>query len=117
MREMLKGALWLAAAAAAVLLFSAILEVREAAPLRRAVPWALAASLPFLLPAGLLLRHRRPWFEGLYAAGFLARLALLGAAMALPGDPAFPAALAVVLFLLELAGIAWMGRALSRASA
>ena len=117
MRELAKGAGFLATAAAAILLFATFLDAKEAEAVRRAVLWAFPASLPFLLPAGVLLRHRKPWFEGFYAAGFMVRLALLGAAMAASRDRAFPAALAVVLFVLELAGIAWMGLALKRVEA
>ena len=116
-RPLIQGVLWLAAAAAGLFVVAACLGGSEAEAVRKAALWALGVSLPFLLPAGVLLRHRKPWFEGLYVAGFLVRLVLLGVAMAISKDRDFPAALALSMFALELVGVAWMGARLRVASA
>lgn len=106
MKRMLFGTAWMMAAAAGL---GALASALGQADAWAVAALALALSLPFFVPASLLMEARRPWFEGLYVAGFLARLAVLGVAMAAGRLPA--ASLALTMFAMELAGVAWMALA------
>ncbi len=114
-RDILKGLALLTGAAGALAGAGGILlEDPDRFHAIRAVASAWGVTACFFLPARAAFFHPGPWYTILYAAGFLARLGLLGAALAVSTNAVFPLALAASLFLLEWVGIAWSSRPVPR---